>query len=166
MFSHKKKRAKPTFHFLTVFTHHRYNWPDPLKYISTSFIPGRHGAGNEGRTRDLKLGKLALCQLSYARIGPVRTLLSKHNSGNLSRNRGEFVTSKDRKIINTNFFIRLPLAGASVRTGIPNKANDNKLIGRHSNRSRSSFNHARIGPHLVAIQKGASGITIDKPQSD
>ena len=27
-----------------------------------------HGAGNGGRTRDLKLGKLALYQLSYARI--------------------------------------------------------------------------------------------------
>ncbi len=28
------------------------------------------GAGNEARTRDLKLGKLALYQLSYTRIHP------------------------------------------------------------------------------------------------
>ncbi len=28
-----------------------------------------HGAGNETRTRDLNLGKVALYQLSYSRIG-------------------------------------------------------------------------------------------------
>ena len=47
-----------------------------------------NGAGNEGRTRDLKLGKLALCQLSYTRVNPLypsRTLAIKHNIRNLSR---------------------------------------------------------------------------------
>jgi hypothetical protein len=29
------------------------------------------GAGNEARTRDLHLGKVALYQLSYSRLGPV-----------------------------------------------------------------------------------------------
>jgi hypothetical protein len=31
-------------------------------------LPSKDGAGNEVRTRDIKLGKLALYQLSYARI--------------------------------------------------------------------------------------------------
>ena len=30
---------------------------------------GRTGAGNESRTRDLNLGKVALYQLSYSRVG-------------------------------------------------------------------------------------------------
>jgi hypothetical protein len=47
-----------------------------------------NGAGNEGRTRDLKLGKLALCQLSYTRVNPFypsRTSAIKHNNQILSR---------------------------------------------------------------------------------
>ena len=36
------------------------------------------GAGNEARTRDLKLGKLALYQLSYARISLAETGIIKH----------------------------------------------------------------------------------------
>jgi hypothetical protein len=34
----------------------------------TPFLQKNDGAGNEARTRDIKLGKLALYQLSYARI--------------------------------------------------------------------------------------------------
>ena len=32
-------------------------------------LPGESGAGNESRTRDLNLGKVALYQLSYSRGG-------------------------------------------------------------------------------------------------
>src|ERR1700720_4438413 len=32
-------------------------------------LPHRSGAGNESRTRDLNLGKVALYQLSYSRVG-------------------------------------------------------------------------------------------------
>ena len=31
-------------------------------------FPGEYGAGNEARTRDLNLGKVALYQLSYSRV--------------------------------------------------------------------------------------------------
>src|SRR4029079_12026250 len=34
----------------------------------TSAFPGESGAGNEARTRDLNLGKVALYQLSYSRV--------------------------------------------------------------------------------------------------
>jgi hypothetical protein len=34
------------------------------------FPPKSHGAGNESRTRDLNLGKVALYQLSYSREEP------------------------------------------------------------------------------------------------
>jgi hypothetical protein len=33
------------------------------------FLGDIHGAGNEARTRDLNLGKVALYQLSYSRAG-------------------------------------------------------------------------------------------------
>jgi hypothetical protein len=39
--------------------------PFLLKEVGTSF---NVGAGNEARTRDLNLGKVALYQLSYSRI--------------------------------------------------------------------------------------------------
>jgi hypothetical protein len=39
-----------------------------LKCWSRWFIKEQRGAGNETRTRDLDLGKVALYQLSYARI--------------------------------------------------------------------------------------------------
>ena len=37
------------------------------QYVCVLVGPRKIGAGNGGRTRDLKLGKLALYQLSYAR---------------------------------------------------------------------------------------------------
>ena len=40
-------------------------WASPLR--------GKSGAGNESRTRDLNLGKVALYQLSYSRIVPARS---------------------------------------------------------------------------------------------
>ena len=43
------------------------------------------GAGNEARTRDLNLGKVALYQLSYSRV--VWVLLLPNTAGGLSRNR-------------------------------------------------------------------------------
>jgi hypothetical protein len=50
--------------------------PSRAKYPTVSNAARRDGSGNEeeeaadgGRTRDLKLGKLALYQLSYRRIG-------------------------------------------------------------------------------------------------
>ncbi len=36
--------------------------------LPPSLEPGETGAGNEARTRDLNLGKVALYQLSYSRI--------------------------------------------------------------------------------------------------
>src|SRR5947199_1200906 len=37
-------------------------------------LSSRTGAGNEARTRDLNLGKVALYQLSYSRIGQPRII--------------------------------------------------------------------------------------------
>jgi hypothetical protein len=45
----------------------------PEQELVTHFSSGEHrkviGAGNEARTRDLNLGKVALYQLSYSRTG-------------------------------------------------------------------------------------------------
>ena len=40
----------------------------PLGYGATGGSPGKNGAVDEARTRDLNLGKVALYQLSYYRI--------------------------------------------------------------------------------------------------
>jgi hypothetical protein len=47
----------------------------PDKKGKLGSFPSRHsGAGNEARTRDLNLGKVALYQLSYSRMAPDGTL--------------------------------------------------------------------------------------------
>jgi hypothetical protein len=42
--------------------------PNKINGTKSAILPFKDGAGNETRTRDIKLGKLALYQLSYARI--------------------------------------------------------------------------------------------------
>ena len=45
-------------------------WPDLHEdAVDSRFIVQKTGAGNEARTRDLNLGKVALYQLSYSRVG-------------------------------------------------------------------------------------------------
>ena len=55
--------------------------------ISPNKLPGsvQTGAGNESRTRDLNLGKVALYQLSYSRMGHICKL--NCGAGNESRTR-------------------------------------------------------------------------------
>jgi hypothetical protein len=48
---------------------------DNLKKGAGPYSMERAGAGNGARTRDPKLGKLVLYQLSYARLIPMRALL-------------------------------------------------------------------------------------------
>ena len=50
----------------------------PLTVLSQG--PWNFGAGNEARTRDLNLGKVALYQLSYSRISMKSELVSNNNS--------------------------------------------------------------------------------------
>ena len=54
-----------------------------------ALLPLMYGAGDEARTRDLNLGKVALYQLSYSRIALLRNALhsyfAKLNSPNLQR---------------------------------------------------------------------------------
>ena len=45
------------------------------------------GAGNESRTRDLNLGKVALYQLSYSRLDLTGTIRYLAGAGNESRTR-------------------------------------------------------------------------------
>ena len=39
----------------------------PINYVEPKFLKERDGAGDEIRTRDIDLGKVALYQLSYSR---------------------------------------------------------------------------------------------------
>src|SRR6266545_3267463 len=40
-------------------------------------LPRKSGAGNESRTRDLNLGKVALYQLSYSRVGQLQIIAQR-----------------------------------------------------------------------------------------
>ena len=55
----------PTDQWLAAFCSHRWN------SVETEF-----GAGNESRTRDLNLGKVALYQLSYSRVLAIQLSLA------------------------------------------------------------------------------------------
>ena len=45
-----------------------FNYPETKKGQYVSILPFESGAGEESRTLDLNLGKVALYQLSYSRI--------------------------------------------------------------------------------------------------
>jgi hypothetical protein len=68
----------------------------------------RSGAGNETRTRDLNLGKVALYQLSYSRLGCMTTLsrrppVAEATGWNLEREtRLELATSTLARLRSTN----------------------------------------------------------------
>lgn len=84
----KKSGQSPLSIAWLYVTYSRYNLSGLMGRARSELLAPANGAGNEGRTRDLKLGKLALCQLSYTRVNPFypsRTSAIKHNNQILSR---------------------------------------------------------------------------------
>jgi hypothetical protein len=62
----------------------KYYLPNPIKsYLPKWAYKILIGAGNEIRTRDTKLGKLVLYQLSYARIHSRHKLMKKRGYVNI-----------------------------------------------------------------------------------
>src|SRR6185436_4153488 len=57
--------------------------------------PPRNGAGDEARTRDPELGRLALCQLSYTRVTHSHSDLARANgAGDGTRTRNRLITNQ------------------------------------------------------------------------
>jgi hypothetical protein len=85
-----------------------------FKPISTFTIPGINNnkstnpqrAGNGIRTRDLKLGKLSLCQLSYSRKYLIINYLS--HSGDLNPRPAVYETAALPAELKWQFFCQVP----------------------------------------------------------
>ncbi|CAI8690879.1 conserved hypothetical protein [Burkholderia sp. IT-111MI5] len=73
--------------------------------LPTNTLPKNPGAGDESRTRDLNLGKVALYQLSYSRICPACAALCRPTrcQKNLERETSlELATSTLARLRSTN----------------------------------------------------------------